>query len=52
MNFEGHRRQIQDLVDALRQGRPVAIDGYEARKALALVRAVYTAAERGVVVKL
>jgi UDP-N-acetyl-2-amino-2-deoxyglucuronate dehydrogenase len=52
MNFEGHRRQLQDLVDALRQNRPVAIDGHEARKALALVCALYASAERGTPVTL
>src|SRR5258708_17593677 len=47
ISFEGHRRQIQDLVDSLRDNRPVAIDGHEARKAVPLIRALYASAERG-----
>ena len=52
MTHLGHLRQIQDLIDALRDNRPVAIDGREARKAVALIRALYASAERGVPVKL
>ena len=52
ITHHGHRRQIQDLIDALRDGRPVAVDGREARKAVALIRALYASAERGVPVKL
>ena len=52
ISFEGHRRQIQDLIDAVHGNRPVAIDGYEARKAVALIRALYASSERGQPVKL
>ena len=52
ISFEGHRRQIQDLIDAIRDERPVAIDGREARKAVALIRGLYLSAERGVAVTL
>lgn len=52
ISFEGHRRQIQDLIDAVRENRPVAIDGYEARKAVALIRGLYASAECGGPVKL
>jgi predicted dehydrogenase len=52
ISVEGHRRQIQDLIDGLRDGRRLAIDGREARKALALVRAVYTSADSGRAVEL
>lgn len=47
ISFEGHRRQIQDLIEAVRENRPVAIDGHEARKAVALIRGLYASAERG-----
>lgn len=47
ISYEGHRRQIQDLIDALREGRSPAIDGREARKAVAFVRALYESAESG-----
>jgi UDP-N-acetyl-2-amino-2-deoxyglucuronate dehydrogenase len=52
ISFEGHRRQIQDLIDAVRENRPVAIDGHEARKAVALIQALYASSERGVPVAL
>lgn len=47
INTEGHRRQLQDLVDALRAHRPPALDGREGRKAVALVHAIYASAESG-----
>jgi UDP-N-acetyl-2-amino-2-deoxyglucuronate dehydrogenase len=49
---EGHRRQLQDFVDAIRENRPHAPDGREGRNAVALVCAIYESAERGVPVKL
>ena len=52
INYEGHRRQLQDLVDAVRGSHPLALNGHEGRKAVALVRAIYESAERGVAVKL
>lgn len=52
ISTEGHRRQLQDLVDALREGRAPALDGREGRKAVALVRAIYESAESGRPVKL
>jgi predicted dehydrogenase len=47
IGFVGHQRQLQDLVDALREGRAPALDGAEGRKAVALVRALYASAETG-----
>jgi UDP-N-acetyl-2-amino-2-deoxyglucuronate dehydrogenase len=52
ISHQGHLRQIQDLVDALRSGRPTALQGHEARNAVALIRALYASAERGAPVKL
>jgi len=52
IRFEGHLRQFEDFVAAIRENRPPLIDGHEARKAVALVRAIYESAERGTVVKL
>jgi UDP-N-acetyl-2-amino-2-deoxyglucuronate dehydrogenase len=43
----GHRLQIQDLVDALRDNRPLLIDGRAARHAVALIRAIYASAASG-----
>ncbi len=50
--IEGHVRQYRDLCAALRENRPLAVDGREGRKAVALVHALYQSAERGVPVKL
>jgi UDP-N-acetyl-2-amino-2-deoxyglucuronate dehydrogenase len=47
INFEGHRRQIQDFIDGIRERRPFFIEGREARKAVALVRAIYDSAAAG-----
>lgn len=52
IRFEGHLRQFEDFVAAIRENRPPIIDGYEARKAVALVRAIYDSAERGAVIRL
>jgi predicted dehydrogenase len=47
INTEGHRRQLQDLVDALVAGRAPALDGREGRKAVAFVNAIYQSADTG-----
>jgi predicted dehydrogenase len=52
IGIEGHRRQIQNLIEALRGSQPLALDGAEARKAVALVRALYESAERHAAVQL
>jgi predicted dehydrogenase len=52
MSHVGHLRQIQDLVDAIRENRTPAIDGHEARKAVALIRGIYASAASGAPVKL
>jgi predicted dehydrogenase len=52
ISVEGHRRQLQDFVDALREGRAPALDGHEGRKAVAVVNAIYDSAARGVPVAL
>lgn len=51
ISVEGHRRQLQEFVDAVRAGRAPALDGREGRKAVSLVRAIYDSAARGVPVK-
>ncbi|MGH7995481.1 MAG: Gfo/Idh/MocA family protein [Opitutaceae bacterium] len=47
INFLGHQRQLQDLVDALRDGREPALVGAEGRKAVALAAALYASARTG-----
>ncbi len=49
---EGHRRLVDDLVNALREGRGPMIPGTEARNAVALVLAIYEAARSGSRVRL
>jgi predicted dehydrogenase len=44
---EGHVRQIQDFIDGIRDRRPFFIEGREARKSVALVRAIYESASSG-----
>jgi predicted dehydrogenase len=52
ISIEGHRRQLQDFVDALQAGRAPALDGREGRKAVALVNAIYESAKCSAPVKL
>src|SRR6185295_6291662 len=47
IKIEGHQRQIQDFIDGINEKRPFFIEGAEARKAVALVRAIYDSAECG-----
>ena len=51
-SYEMHRRQIVDLVQAIREDRAPAIEGAEARKAVEVIRAIYRSAKLGQVVKL
>ncbi len=48
---DSHTLQIQDFVDAICQDRVPLVDGYEGRKALEVVLAVYRSSERGEVVR-
>lgn len=52
ISIAGHLRQIGDLVAAIRENRPPAIDGREGRKAVALVHAIYESAKSGKAVTL
>ena len=47
IGYEGHRRQIELMVVALRNGAPMPIGGHAARNSVALVRALYDSAEQG-----
>jgi predicted dehydrogenase len=44
---EGHRRLVDDLAAAIQQGRAPMIPGSDARKAVALVLAIYESARTG-----
>ncbi len=47
ISTEGHRRLIEDLVGALREGRAPMIPGAEAGKSVSLVLAIYESARKG-----
>jgi UDP-N-acetyl-2-amino-2-deoxyglucuronate dehydrogenase len=47
ISTEGHRRLVEDLVGAIREKRPPMIPGAEARRAVALILAIYEAARSG-----
>jgi predicted dehydrogenase len=51
INFYGHQLQLQDLVDSVHENRKPAVEGKEARNAVALIRAIYESAEAGKPVK-
>jgi predicted dehydrogenase len=52
LDTSGHRRQMEDLIAAIRQDRPPMIDGAEGLKALELVLAIYRSAREKVLVEL
>ncbi len=47
ISIEGHRRQIADMVAAVAEDRPLAIEGPAARNAVALINALYVSAASG-----
>ena len=44
---DGHRAVFADFLAALERGERPAIDGYESRKAVSIIRAIYDSAKRG-----
>ncbi|TVQ36365.1 MAG: gfo/Idh/MocA family oxidoreductase [Spirochaetaceae bacterium] len=44
---EGHRRQFSDFIDAVDRGKPLALNGIEARKSVAIILAIYESAASG-----
>jgi UDP-N-acetyl-2-amino-2-deoxyglucuronate dehydrogenase len=52
ISWGGHAYEIRDLIDAIREGREVALPGREARNAVELILAVYRSAETGREVKM
>jgi predicted dehydrogenase len=43
----GHMAQIADFVSAIRENRPLVVDGREGRRSLALITAIYESARMG-----
>ena len=52
LDISGHRRQIEDLIAAIREDRSPMIDGAEGLKALELVLAIYRSAHEKTLVEL
>ena len=47
INFTGHQRNFEDVVTAIQAGRAPSVSGEEARKAVALICAIYESAKNG-----
>jgi len=47
ISFFGHQRNFEDVAAAIREGREPSVGGAEARKAVALIRAIYESARNG-----
>lgn len=47
INFTGHQRNFEDVVTAISEGREPSVGGAEARKAVALICAIYESAQNG-----
>lgn len=52
ISFEGHRRQFEEFITSLEQGRSPLVDGREAKKAVEIIQAIYTSAKKGTLVRL
>lgn len=52
IGFEGHRKQFAEFLDCLDTGKPLTVDGQEARKAVEIILGIYRAAETGSVISL
>jgi len=52
ITHENHRRNFEAFLEALEGGRDFEIDGLEARKSVALIRAIYESAEKQELVEL
>ena len=46
IDFSGHRRNFEDTLVAFREGASPMVDGREGRRAAALIRDIFAAAER------
>lgn len=44
MDFAGHKKQIQDLISALSDGRAPVVDQYEGKKPVEIICAIYQSA--------
>ena len=52
IGHHGHTEQFKDVIKAIKTGKKPAIDGYEGRRSVEIILAVYKAAETGKAVAL
>ncbi|HOV64090.1 MAG TPA: Gfo/Idh/MocA family oxidoreductase, partial [Spirochaetia bacterium] len=52
IGYQGHRKQFEEAIAAIKAGKKPLVDGREARKAVEIILAVYRSAETGREVKL
>jgi UDP-N-acetyl-2-amino-2-deoxyglucuronate dehydrogenase len=52
ISHEGHRRQLADFVEAIRDDRPPRVDGREGKKAVVLITSIYESDRTGRVVQI
>jgi predicted dehydrogenase len=52
ISYEMHRRQIQDMVEAIHEDREPAVPGSEARKAVEIILGIYRSSQTGMQVRL
>ena len=45
INFDGHRKNFEEVVQAIAEGREPTVNALEARKAVALICAIYESAQ-------
>ena len=48
----GHKRYLEDVIDAIQNDQKALVDGLEGRKSLELINAIYESAETGKTVRL
>lgn len=47
IDYRGHQKQIEDMIDAVENGKDPFITGEEGKKSVAIIEAIYMSAKRG-----
>lgn len=50
IGHQNHKKVIVDMIEAIQNDRPPMVDGSEARKAVAVINAIYTSSQRGEII--
>ena len=45
INFDGHRKNFEEVITAIAEGRESSVNALEARKAVSLICAIYESAQ-------